>query len=303
MQNLIHFDWAIKKLLRDKANFVVLEGFLTVVLNQQISILEILESESNREEESDKFNKVDLLVKDQTGELIIIEVQNNQEYDYFQRMLYGTSKVITEQLNKKEKYSEVKKVYSITIAYFDLGQGSDYVYYGKTEFTGIHNKELLALSEKQIELFQKNTIKDIYPEYYIIKAGKFNDQKVSDKLDEWIYFLKNSKIPESFTAPGLKEAREVLAEMKMSASERRAYEAFNKRLRDIASANFTKEADIYFARKEGREEGIEIGMEKGIEKGMEKTALNSMKAGLDNDTISKITGLTTEQIEALRKKQ
>ena len=290
----------------------MLEGFLTVVLNQQISILEILESESNQEEESDKFNKVDLLVSNQTGELIIIEVQNNQEYDYFQRMLYGTSKVIAEHLNKKEKYSEVKKVYSITIAYFDLGQGNDYVYYGKTEFTGIHNQELsqrdafgIALSEKQIELFQKNTIKDIYPEYYIIKAGKFNDQKVSDKLDEWIYFLKNSKIPESFTAPGLKEAREVLAEMKMSASERRAYEAFNKRLRDIASANFTKEADIYFARKEGREEGmekgIEMGMEKGREKGIEKTALNSIKAGLDNDTISKITSLTTEQIESLRK--
>ena len=174
-------------------------------------------------------------------------------------------------------------------------------HYGKTEFTGIHNQELLALSEKQIELFQKNTIKDIYPEYYIIKAGKFNDQKVSDKLDEWIYFLKNSKIPESFTAPGLKEAREVLAEMKMSASERRAYEAFNKRLRDIASANFTKEADIYFARKEGREEGIGIGREEGIEKGIEKTALNSIKAGLDNDTISKITGLAIEEIEKLRK--
>ena len=184
MENLIHFDWAIKKLLRDKANFVVLEGFLTVVLNQQIKILDILESESNQEDESDKFNKVDLLVRSQTGELIIIEVQNNQEYDYFQHMLYGTSKVITEHLGKKKKYSEVKKVYSITIAYFDLGQGNDYVYYGKTEFTGIHNHELLALSEKQIELFHKNTIKDIYPEYYIIKAGKFDDQKVSDKLDE-----------------------------------------------------------------------------------------------------------------------
>ena len=275
----------------------MLEGFLTVVLNQQISILEILESESNQEEESDKFNKVDLLVKNQQGELIIIEVQNNKEHDYFQRMLYSTSKIITDHLDKGDQYGKVKKVYAITVAYFDLGQGSDYVYYGKTEFTGIHNQELLTLSEKQIELFQKNAIKDIYPEYYIIKACKFNDQKVSDKLDEWIYFLKNSKIPDSFTAPGLKEAREVLAEMKMSASERRAYEAFNKRLRDIASANFTKEADIYFARKEGREEGLE----EGIEKGIEKTALNSIKAGLDNDTISKITGLTTEQIEGLRK--
>ena len=152
----------------------------------------------------------------------------------------------------------------------------------------------MALSEKQIALFQKNAIKDIYPEYYIIKACKFNDQKVSDKLDEWIYFLKNSKIPDSFTAPGLKEAREVLAEMKMSASERRTCEAFNKRLRDIAGANFTKEADIYFARKEGREEGMEKGLKKGreegLEEGIEKTALNSIKAGLDSDTISKITG-------------
>ena len=59
----------------------------------------------------------------------------------------------------------------------------------------------LSESEKQIELFQKNTIKDIYLEYYIIKAGKFDDQKVSDKLDDWIYFLKNSKIPESFKTP------------------------------------------------------------------------------------------------------
>ena len=96
----------------------------------------------------------------------------------------------------------------------------------------------------------------------------------------------------------------MLAEMKMSASERRAYESFNKRLRDIASANFTKEADIYFARKEGREEGIEIGREEGIEKGMKKRekeiALNLIKAGLDNETISKATGLTTEQIETLR---
>ena len=79
MQNFIRFDWAIKKLLRDKANFVILEGFLTVVLNQKIKILQILESESNQEDENDKFNKVDLLVKNQQGELIIIEVQNNKE--------------------------------------------------------------------------------------------------------------------------------------------------------------------------------------------------------------------------------
>lgn len=43
----IRFDWAIKRLLRQKANFGVLEGFLTVFLGEKVTIDEILESESN----------------------------------------------------------------------------------------------------------------------------------------------------------------------------------------------------------------------------------------------------------------
>ena len=289
---VIRFDWAIKKLLREKANFVILEGFLTVVLKQDIKIIEILESESNQETENDKFNKVDLLVKNQEGEFIIIEVQNNNEHDYFQRMLYGTSKVITEHLKKKEAYSKVKKVYSITVAYFDLGQGTDYVYYGKTEFTGIHSNETLALSEKQVKLFEKKAVKDVFPEYYIIKADKFDDKKVSDKLDEWIYFLKNSEIPDSFTAPGLQEAKETLAEIRMTESERVAYERSNKRLRDIASANFTKEADYKFE--------LEEKYEQGIEQGVRKVAMLGIQKGYTNQIISDMTGLTFDIIDELR---
>jgi len=289
---VIRFDWAIKKLLRDKANFIILEGFLSVVLKQDIKIIEILESESNQENENDKFNKVDLLVKNQADEFIIIEVQNNNEFDYFQRMLYGTSKVITEHLKKKEGYSKVKKVYSITVAYFDLGQGTDYVYHGKTEFTGIHSNETLILSEKQTKLFEKNAVYEIYPEYYIIKANKFDDNKVSDKLDEWIYFLKNSEIPDSFTAPGLQEAKETLAEIRMTESERAAYERSNKRLRDIASENFNKEANYKFA----LEEKYELGKsERDLE-----IAKKSIEKGLDDETISAITGVEIEIIKKLR---
>ena len=210
-QQLIRFDWAIKSILRQKANFDILDGFLSVVIGESIFVQEVLESESNQDEDSDKFNKVDLLVKNDKEELIIIEVQNNKEYDYFQRMLYGTSKVITEHISKGQTYSKVKKVYSITIAYFDLGQGDDYVYHGKTEFRGIHQKDKLQLAAKQIELFNKSQIAQIYPEYWIIKADKFDD-RVSDKLDEWIYFLKNSRILDSFTAPGLAEAKKKLTE-------------------------------------------------------------------------------------------
>ena len=50
----IRFDWAAKKLLRDKANFDILEGFLSELLKQDIRIKGLLESESNQDYENDK---------------------------------------------------------------------------------------------------------------------------------------------------------------------------------------------------------------------------------------------------------
>ena len=73
MTNLIRFDWAIKKILRDKANFGILEGFLSELLGQNIKILNLLDSESNKETNDDKFNRVDLLAELENKELVIIE--------------------------------------------------------------------------------------------------------------------------------------------------------------------------------------------------------------------------------------
>ena len=107
--NLVRFDWAAKRLLRNKSNFVVLEGFLSVLLEDEIHIERILESEGNQQKFDDKFNRVDMLAENSKGELVIIEVQNNRELDYFHRMLYGTSKAITEYINQGDPYAKVKK--------------------------------------------------------------------------------------------------------------------------------------------------------------------------------------------------
>jgi len=89
----------------------------------------------------------------------------------------------------------------------------------------------------------------------------------------------------------------------MTEIERMAYESFNKRLRDIASENFTKEADYKFALQENYEKGVEKGFKKGIEKGELENTLKIVKSaianGLDIHTISKITGLTIEKIKEL----
>jgi hypothetical protein len=71
-------------------------------------------------------------------------------------MLFGASKLITNYLKEGEAYGNVKKIYSINIVYFDLGQGNDYIYYGKTDFMGIHQQDTLQLSKAQKQNGKKN---------------------------------------------------------------------------------------------------------------------------------------------------
>ena len=118
----ISFDWAIKRLLRSKVNFGILEGFLSELLFEDITILEILEGESNQDDRDDKYNRVDIKVKNDKEEIILIEIQYGRELDYMQRMLYGTSRVITEHIKEGEAYSKIVKVISINIIYFDFEQ-------------------------------------------------------------------------------------------------------------------------------------------------------------------------------------
>lgn len=285
-KKLVRFDWAMKKMLRHKANFDILEGFLSELLSEEVKIKQVLDSESNKETEDDKFNRVDILVENERGELVIIEVQNTQEYDYFHRMLFGASKAITEHIKEGSAYAQVKKIISITIAYFDLGQGKDYVYYGTTVFKGIHKGDILGLSDKQIEAYQKKSVHEIYPEYWVIKTGKFKN-RINDGLDEWIYFLKNAEIKPSFSAKGLKEANEKLDTMKLPEKERVAYDKYLRHLMSIASRNHTIEIEAKEIIKKAHEE-----------KEME-FILEMSKEGLTVSKIARIAKKTEQEIQQI----
>lgn len=263
---LISFDYAIKRLLRNKVNYEVLEGFLSELLMRDILVKNIGESESNKEHATDKYNRVDVLVEDGLGEILLIELQFTPEIDFLHRMLFGTSKTIVEHMVQGAKYLEVKKVYSINIVYFDLGQGEDYVYYGRTHFTGLHKKDELRLSLSQRKVFDKETAADIYPEYYILKVNSFNDV-AKDTLDEWIYFLKHNVIKEGFKAKGLDRAREVLDRDNLTPEERREYD-YEQRLRSenlstIASSKLEGQIE---GREEGREEREKLAKELELER-------------------------------------
>lgn len=323
----IRFDWAMKRLLRDKANYVVLEGFLSVLLGESVHINTFLESEGNQQEENDKYNRVDILCEDSHGELIIIEVQNERAYSYFHRMLYGTSKVITEYIKLGKDYDHVRKVYSVNIVYFQLGQGTDYVYHGKTEFRGLHTNDILQLSKRQMEMFHGKDAGDVFPEYYVLKVNDF-DQKAKTPLDEWISFLKTGDIDDHYTAQGLPEARERLRVDNLNDQERRAYyHELENRMAEhdvLSSAYIDGHADgladgfadgyadgrvkgIEEGRQEGRQEGREEGRKEGRKEGREegrkeekKNIARILKAKhIDSVIIAESTGLSVEEINSI----
>jgi hypothetical protein len=240
MTKLVRFDWAMKYLLRNKANFDILEGFLSELLKMDIHIDSVLESEGNKNHADDKFNRVDLLVRTAEGQHIIVEVQCSNQWDYLSRVLYGTSKAVCEHMREGDTYSKIRKVISVSIVFFDLGEGKDYLYRGSTNFKGMHCHDTLHLNAKERDVYgQPNGLilqipEKIFPEYYIIKVTAFTE-RVKDKFDEWVYFFKHGKIEKGFIAQGIQSAAHKLDVLQLTESERRKYEKFRESLHDNAS--------------------------------------------------------------------
>ncbi len=265
VRKVVSFDWAIKYILRDKANFEILEGFLTTLLKQKVEILELIESEGNQKKESEKFNRVDILAKISDKEDVLIEVQYAEETYLFKRLLYGTCRDIIDNMKTGSGYENVKKVYSVAILYFDVEDHShlnkedlknkelpeiatDYVIQGQTHFFGFHNKKPINLNKRYLDgINELKENKNVFPEYFIIPTGIFPD-KITDDLDEWIYMFKNNKVKEEFTAPGIEKAKESLAYVNMTPEEKKKHD-------DIEYSKGANKGVIHAATQKGIETG------------------------------------------------
>ena len=290
----VRFDWAIKRILRDKANKEVLEGLITVLLGEPVTITEILESEGNQDAREDKTNRVDVKAKTGRGEYIIVEVQLTKERDFFQRILFGTTKSINEQIKSGQDYSVIQKIYSVNILYFDFGCGDDYAYHGVTTFRGMTKTDsVLQLNTENERKYLKAETKritmpeEVFPEYFLLIVNRFNEV-AKTPIEEWMDYLKDGAIRDDTTTPGLQAAREKLAYMSMTEKERRAYEDYMisvhaardawETIRDEARADGYEDGygEGY---GEGHEEGWMEGMAKGREEGMAKGREEGMAKG------------------------
>ncbi|NEP10791.1 MAG: Rpn family recombination-promoting nuclease/putative transposase [Symploca sp. SIO2C1] len=300
----IRFDWAIKRLLRNKANYVVLEGFLSELLHTDITIKTLLESEGNQQTIDDKSNRVDILAETDSEELILIEVQNNSQLDYFHRMLYGVSQLVTEYLEEGEEYGKIRKIYSVNIVYFNLGKGDDYIYRHRCEFLGLNTGKILEPTLAQERKYNIEKVADIFPEYYLLKVKNFRGT-AKNSLEEWIYFLKNSEIKEEFGAKGMVEAKETLRVNNLSEQERAAYKRYMDNKSYEASILSTQEFEAQWpflqieqAEIRGREEGRLEGREEG-KRSILKGQLERRFPKITSQLSASIDGLNSQDLDNL----
>ena len=295
-KKLVQFDWAIKTLLRQKANFPILAGFLSELLDTNVKIESLLESESNKSHSKDKSNRVDVLAQLGNGERVIIEVQCERQWDFLSRMLYGVSKVVVEHLKEGDHYGEIPRIISVNIVYFDLGHGQDYIYHGTTQFRGIHKKDTLQLSEKEKAHYPAyvDRLSNIFPEYYVLKVSGF-DLKISNTLDEWMYALKQAEVKPEFKAKGIKEAGEKLTLLHLSQEERIAYDRY---IGDIRISRSTLESSFY----EGIVQGKAEGLAEGEIKAKVEMVRNFHQLGISKEQIATAAKLSFQEVEKILEK-
>lgn len=286
----IRFDWAIKRLLRDKANFSVLEGLLTVLLCEEIRIEEIIKDEKAYCVWDDaQTDRIDIKAKDKKGDDIVIRIQNMRKLYYLERIRFGTP-AFAEHI-----YQEVNKVYLVSILYFDLGKGNDYLYHGQNRFIGVHtNDELLITAKEEGAIIQKLP-QEVFSEYYLIRVNEFN-QVAKTPLEEWVKYLKTGIIDPDTTAPGLPEAREKLRYYDMSPEERHEYD---EHVNAIMIQNDVLNTAKLEGHAEGHAEGRAEGRAESRAEGKLEDARNLKQLGVSIDIIAQATGLSREDIDKL----
>src|SRR5690242_651654 len=115
---LISFDFAIKYLLKDKGNYDVVEGFISALLAERgyapVKILALLDTESNKEEYSQKKSLADLVVEDSEHHKYIIEIERQEVTSFVHKSCFNTSRLIVDQIAAGNNYLGIKKIFHIS---------------------------------------------------------------------------------------------------------------------------------------------------------------------------------------------
>lgn len=221
---------------------------------------------------------------------INIEIQLKDEYNMIKRSLYYWSKLYEGQLENGENYQKLSRTICINLLDFNL--------LNHDKFHSVYRLKDCETNEELTDVM----------ELHFIELKKIKDvqrvEEVKTKLEAWLYFINQ---PESELVQELEkvevEIKEAKAELVRLSGDRKERERYEKRresrLNEVSALSYAEEKGI----QKGIEEGVKQGLEQGAKQRNIEIAKNLIQNGLDNELISKSTGLSIEEVKEIRKEQ
>jgi predicted transposase/invertase (TIGR01784 family) len=285
---LVSFDYAIKYLLKDKGDYAIVEGFISALLRtkgyKDVKIVALLESESNKEDSKSKRSLADLIVEDEDHHKYIIEIERNLKDSFIHKSCFNTSRLIVDNLAQREDYTEIIKIFHISLLYFPIGNGV--IYHGKTIIHEIETNEKLSVHMKNQETGKEFDATDILPEYFYISVPLFND-RLEREIDEWLHVMKYDEVPKNYHSPYMAQVAEKLNILKMTQEERANYSYYQKKV-------YNDRDELQAAEARGKAEGM-------AERDYQIVKRLLLKK-VPIEEIADITDLSLEQIQDIAKK-
>jgi predicted transposase/invertase (TIGR01784 family) len=293
---LISFDYAIKYLLRNKADYDIVEAFISALLAvvgyPPIKIKALLDTESNRESAEHKKSIADLLVQDEQGRNYIIEIERNVRVDFLSKAFFNTSRLAVDTARSGEPYEKIEKIFHINLLYFAPPRLTAPIQYGRHWFKEIPSESSLVPFEQATNSSFLN-YNNIFPEYFVVFIPLFNDL-IHQEIDEWLYMLKHSEVKPEFQSSYMSKVVERLSMLQMTDQERNEYMQY-------VQEKVEEHARFLGAAEQRYTQGRSEGFLEGVAQEKKETAKKLLKAGISEAIIIESTGLSLEELAQIKR--
>ena len=251
----------------------ILKEFLQAILNCNIEKVEVQNQfRLDREHFNDKLGVIDIKATVNDDTLVNLEMQNKKHKNYEKRVYLYFGNMARKTIKKGMTYDNMKDIVSINILNETI----------RSDIDKVHS--IFRLRED--DYLDSEPLKGLEVHFIDLERFRSSNPNLDDKLNQWLAFVDTEN--EKWVRTVMDKNNKINEALKLKDDFTCDDEAL-----DLIEQQLIWEMDYNTSIKEAREDG-----EKDAQI---KIAKSMLKENLDVDTISKVTGLSKEEIEKIKK--
>lgn len=281
-------DIVFKRVFSKEGNEDILKALLEAILEIPIRDVVVKNPELPRNLYESKAGILDVKVKIDKDIICNIEMQVKDLKNMDKRSTYYMSRILSDELKKNEKYTEVKNTIVINLLNFEFYKRNSYHSIAHMKFEKTKENAFIDLGYQNEDEIATQDL-----EMHFIEIPKFvkKNPEANTKLEQWLWLIAGREEKLKMAKKEnkeIKKAMDIIDEMSMDEKEWELYQSRKMAIMDYNTG-------IYEAKEEGKEEGLK----EGERKSKIEIAKELLKLGMSIEDIQKATKLTIEEIKKL----